>query len=103
RAVAQLLALQQRAALGAPRDGRRALEHAPRAAPKAVAAHRPAAERAELLALLSQELPARPGLSLAGDQTARPPPFDDPARDVAVAPVTAGVDAFEAGVNAARA
>jgi len=30
-------------------------------------------------------------------------PFDDPARDLAVAPVTAGVDAFEAGVNAARA
>jgi fatty acid desaturase len=30
-------------------------------------------------------------------------PFDDPARDLAAAPVTAGVDAFEAGVNAARA
>jgi len=30
-------------------------------------------------------------------------PFDDPARDVPVAPVTAEVDAFEAGVNAARA
>ena len=30
-------------------------------------------------------------------------PFDDPARDIAAAPVTAEVAAFEAGVNAARA
>ncbi len=74
-----------------------------RAAREARAVIDPRAERAQLLVVLLQNYLLAPVFPSLGTHQIGRAPFDDPAASIVTAPVTAEVDAFESGVNAARA